>query len=783
MEPQRQSGPLPAAGQSGNRSLLVYLAYATGIALTLSLYYLVKDRVFAFSDIGIDLYSYYYPVQVIQAQQLRELHQLTWSFQLGLGGYIGSMFNPTQLVTAWLPQAWQLDVRLPTYFLKLILAGGFFFGYLRRIRFAPGLATIGALGLAFSGYSMINGQWDTQGLVILQLAAYLFFLESYFRGGSFWCAVAAGMTVGSGSAFDTYTFSLLSVLYFALRPAITGKHDDHRAFLPALAGFACFAALGFALTAAVQLPNMLYLLDSPRVSGGHAKFSSLLEQLSDLNSRDLIWAELAGLFGKGLLGTGSAYQGWSNWFEAPGFYVGMLPLLCLPQLLGPTATRRERLLCVAGGLLLALYIVWPAMRYSVYGFGHTGFRLSTLWVSVGLLVLGLAGLRRAWLSGIWRAGLLASASGIIGLLLVVAWHYSEVVVMHHVALVIGFTSVHCIVLWTCATGGRRAALPVLTCIFACELLLFAMPPLTQRTAVHADGSSSHGNYADGTRAALGLIRRNDPSPTFYRIEKTYESVFLNDALVQGYHGTKSYFFHGRGITRFVDKMQLPRRSPRTNYISSMAGRPHILDLLGVKYLLARNRKLDGSPGMVHVGRAGKIHVYENTDTHGIGHLYRQVIGEAAASNLSLAKRDALLLQQVVVEHPEAIRARLAQLDAQHADAQHADARIDADPQVRLRKLSDIHLQADVVAPRASVLLIAMPFDNGWEAEVDGAPVELLRADYGLTALLLAPGRHQVNLRYTVPGRPLGTWISLTALLILLAFGGWQLFTRRRARRG
>jgi hypothetical protein len=764
-------------GSSATESFLLYLALASGIALTLSLHYVFKHRVFAFADIGVDLFTYYYPLQIIQAQQLRELHTLAWSFQLGLGGYIGSVFNPTQLVTAWLPEDWQLGVRLPTYFLKLILSGAFFFGYLRRIRFEHGLAVIGALAFAFSSYSIVNGQWDTQGLIALQFAAYLFFFESFFRSGNFWYAVAAGLTVGSGSAFDVYSFSLLSLLYIIVRPSFTSKGDDRSPFLPALLRYGCFAALGFLVTAAIQVPNIVSLLDSPRVSGDHAVFSSLFSKLSEINNGKVINAEIAGMFGKDLLGTANKYRGWSNYFEAPGFYVGMLLLLCMPQLLGPAAKRHERLLCSVGFVLLILYMVWPAMRYAVYGFGHIGFRLSTLWVSAGLLVLGLAGLRRAFQSGTWRPGLLASCVGIVVVVLAIGWHAQAAVVVSQVALVIAFTSIYGIVLWSSGKDGQGISIQVLACLFACELLLFSVPALMQRDAVRTDGTSTHGTYNDGTQAALALVRQIDGSQDFYRIEKTYQSVFLNDALVQGYNGTKSYWFHDSSITRFVDKMNLPRTNPRSNYIGSMARRPDILDLLGVKYLLSRDRKLDDKPGMDYVGRAGKIHVYRNTGAHGFGHLYRDVVAEETASKLPLPQRDALLLERVVVENPEEIRTRLGFLDkARGAGNSGLDAH------VSLRKVSDVYLHADVSTPLASVFLISMPFDAGWSARIDGSPAGLFRADYGLTALLLPPGRHQVDLRYVVPGRVLGKWLSLAALSLLFAIGSFQALSVMRRRK-
>lgn len=756
----------------GGRGFLLYLAYAAGIATILSLYFVIKHRAFAFVDVGIDSFNFYYPIQIAQARQLRELHDLTWSFQLGLGGYLGMPINPLRLLFAPLPDSWQLGARLPIYFVRVVLSGAFFYGYLRRIRFEPKLAIIGALAFAYSSYAVINGQWDSEGLVVMQLAAYLFFFESYLRSGKLWFAVGAGVTLGTGSIFYPFTFAVLTILYVIVRPVFIARVGTW-SYLFALVKYCCWAALGFLLTAFIQLSNFYYFLNSPRVTGGHSVFATLLSHAWTLNDNKIIYAEIAGIFGKDLLGVGSGYRGFTNWFEAPGFYVGMLLLLCITQLFGPSAKPREKLLGLCGIVLFAAYLLWPAMRYAVYGFGHSGFRLSTLWVSAGLLVLGLAGLRRALQSGTWRAGLVVTGIGIVIVVLAIAFRVPSHAHIQRVAMVIAFTAVYCVVMWP--SGARRSWISarVLIPIFACELLLFAMPAFMQRNTVKIDGTSSVGSYHDGTVAALELVRKKDGSHDFYRVEKTYRSVFLNDALVQGYSGTKSDYFHGKSITRFVDKMGLPRTRPRTAYIGSMVKRPKILDLLGVKYLLARDRKLDGKPDMAYVGSAGKIHVYRNTDAHGIAHLYREVTGESTADKLSRAHRDALLLDQVVVEDPESIREKLTALDKQHTQATNLPSR------VSLKKISDIHLQADVSTPRASILLVAMPFDSGWTATIDGMTTKPLQADYGLTALLLPPGRHQVELRYAVPGRAIGTWLSLAALAILLAIGIFQMSLARK----
>jgi uncharacterized membrane protein YfhO len=742
--------------------LLLYVVICLIMMAALALYYILKHKAFAFVDIGSDLFFQFYPLQLAEARELRQLHELTWSFEIGLGAYIGSDFDPIQTLAVFFPESWQLAVRLPIYFFKLLLGGAFFLAYLRRIGFNPMLAVIGALGYTFSSYSMVNGQWDPNAAVSVQLAAYLFFLEAYLRGATRWSAVAAGLTVGLGLAFDIYTFSLLTVLYLAAR-TILGAAVADRAHWQTLARYVAWAAMGFALTAPMQLPNLYYFFDNPRVSGNYSALASLFAKVLQINDRATLGAEVAGLFGKDLLGTADAYRGWANYFEGPGFYVGMLLLLCIPQLLAPASTRREKVLCATGLALLVAYFIWPALRYLVYGFGHVVFRVSTLWVSAALIVLGLMGLRRALEKGPWRPGLVIGACAILASLAIVALSLPQVVNVAQILRVAGFTLAYVMMLWVFSTRRSRAlAATILVPVVACELLLFSAPAMLDRTPVGSDGNSQQGSYNDGTVPALAQIRQLEGDQDFYRIEKTYNSVFLCDALVQQYSGIKSYFFHGSSISRFVDSVGIERLMPGSpNYIGSGVNRPAVLDLVGVKYLLARDHRLDATPQFEHVTDVGGISIYRNLDNLGFAHLHTALLGEDEADKLPVDQRNEAMRTSVVVANPDFVRRELEVLDA-NPRAGSVTATYSA-----VRRLSDIDLAGDISAPTAAVLLVSMPFDRGWSARLDDAVVPTFAADYGLTALLVPPGLHQLRLTYRPPGRALGNWLALASLGLLL----------------
>lgn len=73
---------------------------------------------------------------------------------------------------------------------------------------------------------------------------------------------------------------------------------------------------------------------------------------------------------------------------------------------------------------------------------------------------------------------------------------------------------------------------------------------------------------------------------------------------------------------------------------------------------------------------------------------------------------------------------------------------------------------DITLSQAKYLLVTIPYSKGWSAEVDGEPVQVLRANTMFSAVYLTPGQHHVVFRYHTPGLRAG--LLLTAL-------GWAIF--------
>ena len=90
------------------------------------------------------------------------------------------------------------------------------------------------------------------------------------------------------------------------------------------------------------------------------------------------------------------------------------------------------------------------------------------------------------------------------------------------------------------------------------------------------------------------------------------------------------------------------------------------------------------------------------------------------------------------------------------------------------------LSGDITVSADKMLVISLPFQNGWEAYVDGKKADIIQTNYEFMGLELAPGSHHIVLRYHIPGLRLALYampagIVFFALIIL----GTMIYKKRK----
>lgn len=98
-----------------------------------------------------------------------------------------------------------------------------------------------------------------------------------------------------------------------------------------------------------------------------------------------------------------------------------------------------------------------------------------------------------------------------------------------------------------------------------------------------------------------------------------------------------------------------------------------------------------------------------------------------------------------------------------------------------RQEKDNLLTGSLQAAEDGIVLLAVPYEQGWSLKVDGKETEILQADYGLTGFYVQAGAHSFTLEFTPPLLKAGLGLSLGSLAAYLLLAAWVCYTRRAIR--
>ncbi|SDE89860.1 YfhO family protein [Rhodospira trueperi] len=88
---------------------------------------------------------------------------------------------------------------------------------------------------------------------------------------------------------------------------------------------------------------------------------------------------------------------------------------------------------------------------------------------------------------------------------------------------------------------------------------------------------------------------------------------------------------------------------------------------------------------------------------------------------------------------------------------------------------------EVTTPEPAMLVISEPFYFGWEARLNGNPVDIYRANFALMAIPISAGHNRVELTYQSRTRSLGLSVSIVVFGLLLGGTGLCILSARKTR--
>ena len=743
--------------------------------------FLWRGRLLLYKDIGADSMNDYYPTFVHLSDYIRRSGFPSWSFCVGMGQNI--FYLAGDLIwepIVWLPRHLIAPALVYQHLLKTIVAGLIFFRFLqiRGLNFCSSL--LGSVLLAFSAYMCMGSCWvinadEVLGFSFLLLAAEI----AVAQGRWVYLPFAVGL-LALITPFHLYLAALFLIFYVPAR--LVGIYGwRSRPVLWGTTQIAIASLIGAGLAAVIWFGSLHCLLNTPRGSGliPNFAFGPAPQKIFELEPISYYVTAALRPFSNDILGTGDKFHGWENYFEAPVAYCGLIILLFWPQVfLG--ATPRQRKIYILFVVIVLVPVIFPWFRYSFWFFRGGYFRAFSLFSIFGFTLMSMRAFSRYLEQRALNYWLLFAT-----FLLLVGFLYLPINVER--ALIhpkirelcaISLTVLTVVLTFGHFLGRQKVAGWVIVLISVINHVYFAGLTVNRPT-LHKHDLVERKGYNDQTIEALRDIKANERG--FFRINKTWGSglasrISYNDAMVFDYYGTMSYSsFNNLDYILFLrDTEAIPRDNLATDaqWSTGLLWEPLLSTFACEKFVITQDPvRFETADHYDFFNRYDDIYVFQNTAFVPLGVAFDTAFSEKAFLQMpKWAKHEALLHAIVLSDESATSSLHLPELDLDQLKQRLRDVPV-KDALSRLQanafktsSFNETRITGSVQVDHDSVLLFQMPFDDGWHAKIDGAPVSPMRVDVGLLGLPLRAGGHDIELFYSTPLLALGAVVTIIAAL-------------------
>jgi uncharacterized membrane protein YfhO len=758
--------------------------------------YLLGKAIYLFKDIGCDGLNVTYPNIVMISDYFKREGMPSWTFTQGMGQNIYPFWLDQFLwILSFIDKNAIPKTLIWVNWLELLLSGFIFRQYLRTINVTKFASIIGGLCYAYCAYAIAASGWANRfAIELFNTALLLLALEMFLQKKSWWLLPIPIALLTIDQPFNLYPFGIFILGYTCLRYAeLHGKPTIKLA--TTLFQIALISTLGVMMASFIGFSNILQMIESPRVSGSDSYSNELLAQsMTTLDGKQLMtW--ITRMFSNDLLGTGSEFGGWSNYFEAPMFYVGLLALVAIPQLFNFLNKRQQILYGITLGLCF-LPMIFPFFRYAFWAFTGDYYRTFSLFFGVVILRFGMQAISFVEEKSIINKWMLLAS--IIVPIILLALPYSDDIQIDKTLriIVIMFLILNALLLFGITNNSFRNVAQILLLLLTCvELIVMSSREInpSKRLAIMATDLEEKTGYNDYTNEAVDYLKKNDKS--FFRIQKNYTSTpalfsGLNDSRIQIFYGTQSYnSFNQMNYVRFMRSIDVVQKGNETTsrWVSGVPGNIMLLGITNVKYLLSNSPDNQGfkNMGLDSIQTVGNIKILKNRFAMPLGFTYDSYTTEDdfdKAKYSAVFKSKAFIQVCVVDKSLEKLLIglkKITQIDTSVVFQTNTELpdlfnALKADS-LQITKFSETNITGNIDLKTKKILYLSIPFDRGWHATVDGKEADLQRVQWGLTGLVLDKGIHKIELSFTPPFKKEGTLVSL----ISLGLFGVLLFVSKR----
>lgn len=762
--------------------------------LTLASFWVMKDfllgsKLYLFKDIGSDSLNQIYPFAKMTMANIKSNGFPKWSFQQGLGQYIAS-FN------AGNPFHWLIylmgESSLPysiglIEFLKFIIAGLLFFAFLKEAKMSPLACILGAFVFGFSSFITLGSSWFNflSGWAV-EFAFWLFALEIFLRKGRWQYMPLAVALVAMDQPFNVFLFTEFSLIYIICWYFFVGKYrlKIYAFHILKLVGL---GAIGLLLGSFMIGSSLFTIFNSPRLLGESTFMASLKgKPILQIVDGLQLGTAVTRFFGNNILGFSSGYKGWNNYFEAPNFYLGIISLALFPQ--AYFFIKREN---IKPGIFLTLgiilFIIFPFFRFAIWGFTGDYYRITSLFISLAMLMATLYVI--TLLQEGYKLNLIVLGGSFVFWLVLLNLDYSD----NWSNIVIGSEKIKALFLLTLIAIGiviysfskSGILLYFLIGISCFEVLYNANSSIVKRDAISKIEWNEKVGFNDYSNDAIAFLKAKDQS--FYRVEKDFSSgnsihFSNNDPMVQGYNGTTVYTaFNHQSQVAYMAALDIidPLKEDQTRWLNGLRDRPFLLGQLSVKYVLSKGRIDFKHFGYDSLNKVGDITIFQNPNALPMGYCLDTYMLQSDFEKLTGIDKDISLLKAFVIQDKEKESFKgFSKLNSQddvinpETVKKYSDLR--KQNVLSINKFTDNDFDGNISLKKPQLLLLSIPFDNGWKAFVNGKPTKIIKVNYGLSGINLSSGDFSIKLNYEHPYIDITKYTSFAGVgayfaLIVLGF--------------
>lgn len=742
-------------------------------------------KVYLFRDIGSDSLNIYFPALASMSDYLKNESVMGWSFQQGMGQNMFPL-SISDVFSNFLTYFDKSKIPYGLVFIeitKIFLTAFVFYKFLKELKLSNYSSLIFSFLYAFSGFMILGGCWTIFSVEALYAAIILFGFERWLNHGKFLWLVIGITLMAFLQPFFLFMYTILLSAYAIVRYQDV-KEKDTKQFILFIFKTIGLAALAVLMSSYQLFADLLQYTESPRV-GGEASLFDRLKAAGMFEFADpvLRFTTVFRSFGSDMLGTGNNFKGWQNYLEAPDFYCGILCLVTFPQFFS-SLTKRQKYFYGALTCLFCLPIFFPYFRYAFWAFSGDYFRTFSLVVifimvlfsaraisyieqtgKLNKVVLGVTVVILLFLlytpSAQFKGAINTNLRGIVTFL-----------IFAYAALLFGLTK---------STSIKSITKLLLLIMCVIELTSFSNITVNKRDVITKYVLKDKVGYNDYTVEAVNYIKQNDKE--FFRLNKDYSSGLaihssINDAKVQGFYGTPSYFsFNQKNYIKFLGDLNVidVKDENSTRWAKGLAERPILFSIASGKYWLSkRTDNAVANMGFDSIAKFGDVKVYKNKYALPFGFVYNKGINEIEFKKMSSNQKDFCLLRACVIGNED--KSTFSTLKTFNLSDTNSVFSYDTylayvndlkKDEFKITKFSENNIIGNVNTGESKILFFSMPFDEGWGATLNGKEAKLYRLNCGLTGLLTQKGTNKVELTFTPRYKNKGAMVSLISLVVFI----------------